>query len=108
MKENGFDFSETLELQGWKTFFERLTDPVYPILVKQFWVNATIEKEIITSYVMNKKIVITEKSIAGLISHNGKGKSIHSARINAKREADIAHVIFKTGTNLEDNKNPSY
>lgn len=41
-----------------------------------------------------------EKSIADLISHNGKGKRIHNAEINAKREQDIAHVIFKDGINL--------
>lgn len=38
LKENGFDFTKTLDIQGWKTFFERLTGSVYPVLVKQFWV----------------------------------------------------------------------
>lgn len=33
LKDNGFDFSETLEVQGWKNLFERLTGHVYPILV---------------------------------------------------------------------------
>lgn len=36
LKDNNFDFTETLNVQGWNTFFERLTDPVYPVLVKQF------------------------------------------------------------------------
>lgn len=48
LKENDFDFSETLELQGWKNLFERLTGPVYPVLVKQFGVHATAEKKTIT------------------------------------------------------------
>lgn len=65
------------------------------------------EKETITSYVMNRKIVITEKSIVDLISHNGKGKRIHNTKINAKREASIAPVIFKARTNLEVDKGPS-
>lgn len=56
---------------------------------------------------MNRNIVITEKSIVDLISHNGKGKRIHSAKINSKREATITSVIFKAGTNLEDDKGPS-
>lgn len=34
MKDNGFDFSEILEFQGWEGFFERLTGLVYPVLVK--------------------------------------------------------------------------
>lgn len=50
LKDNGFDFTETLNVQGWNTLFERLTSPVYPVLVKQFWVHATAEKETITSY----------------------------------------------------------
>lgn len=44
LKQNGFDFSETLELQGCKTFFKRLTGHVYLVLVRQFWVHATAEK----------------------------------------------------------------
>lgn len=106
LKENGFDFSETMELQGWKTFFERLTGHVSPVLVKQLWVHATAEKETFTSYFMNRKIVRTEKSIVDLISDDGKGKRIHSAKINARREAYITLVIFKEGTNLEDDKGP--
>ena len=63
--------------------------------VKQFWVHATAEKETITSYVMNRKIVIIEKSIADLIDHGGKGKRVHSATITAKRDVVISPVIFK-------------
>lgn len=33
MKNNGFGFYETLEFQGWKGFFKRLTHLVYPMLV---------------------------------------------------------------------------
>lgn len=66
--------------------------------------HATAEKEIITSYVTNMKIVTTEKFIADLISHNGKGKRIHNSKINAKREVVIVSVIFKAGTNFEDDK----
>lgn len=107
LEENGLDFSKALELQGWKAFFERLTGPVYAVLVKQFWVHATAEKKTITSYVMNTKIVITKKSITDLISHDGKGKRIHSTNINARREVVIALIIFKEETNFEDEKCPS-
>lgn len=34
LEDSGFDFSETLEFKGWKGFFERLTGPVYLVLVK--------------------------------------------------------------------------
>lgn len=56
---------------------------------------------------MNRKIFITEKSIADLISHDGKGKRIHSAKITAKREASISPLIFKEETKFEDDKAPS-
>ncbi|KAI5447230.1 hypothetical protein KIW84_014906 [Lathyrus oleraceus] len=56
---------------------------------------------------MNRKIVITEKSIAYLIGHDGKGKRVHSATITAKRDDDMSPVIFKEGTNFADEKGPS-
>lgn len=34
LKDNGFDFSETLEFQGWKGFFESLFGHVCLVLVK--------------------------------------------------------------------------
>lgn len=70
LKENGFEFTKTLYVQGWNMFSERLTGPVYPVLVKKLWVHATVERETITSYVMNRKIVITEKSITELIGND--------------------------------------
>lgn len=56
---------------------------------------------------MNRKIVITEKSIENLIGHDDKGKRVHSATITAKRDTDISLVIFKEGTNFADEKGPS-
>lgn len=107
LKDNCFDFTEMLNVQGWNTFFKRFTDPVYPVLVRHFWVHANAEKETITSYVMNRKIVITKKSIEDLIGHDGKGKRVHSATITAKRDADISPVISKEETNFADEKGPS-
>lgn len=65
---------------------------------------ATTEKETITSYIINRKIVITEKYKVDLISHDGKWKRIHNVKINARREVVIALVIFKEETNFEDDK----
>lgn len=107
LKDNGFDFTKTLNVQGGNTFFERLTCLVYPVLVNQFWVYATAEKETNISYVMNRNIVITEKSIADLIGHDGKGKRVHCATITTKRCADISPNIFKEETNFANEKGPS-
>lgn len=106
-KENGFDFKEILNVQGWNIFFERLIGLVYPVLVKQFWVHATAKRETVTSYVMNRKIVIIEKSIADFIGHDGKGKRVHNATITTKRDVDISPDIFKEGTNFADENGPN-
>lgn len=104
LKDNGFDFYETLYFQGWKEFFERLTGPIYPVLVKQFWIHVIATKDTISSFVMNKKIVVTEKSIDDLISHNGCGKKVYNVKIDARREVTVASVIFKEGTKLDEGK----
>lgn len=56
---------------------------------------------------MNKKIIITKKYIADLISNNGKRKMVYNVKANVRREERIEFVIFKDGTNLDDGKGPS-
>ena len=34
MKENGYDLTPNVELQGWTKYFDRLLGPVFPRLVK--------------------------------------------------------------------------
>lgn len=107
LKDNSFDFSRTLEFQGWNAYFERLMGPIYPVLVKQFWIHAVVAKDTIISYVMSKKFVVTEKSIADLIPHNGCGKRVYNVKTDSKREGMVASVIFKEGTKFDDGKGPS-
>lgn len=75
--------------------------------VNQFWMHVVATKDTITSFVMNRKIVVTEKSIVDLISHNGFGKRVYNAKTDAKREAMVASVIFKEGTKLDEGKDSS-
>lgn len=56
---------------------------------------------------MNKKIVVTDKSIADLISHDGCGKRVYNFKIDARKYAMVASEIFKEGTNLNEYKGPS-
>lgn len=107
LKDNGFDLTGTLEFQGWNTLFERLTGPVYPVLIKQLWVHAVTEKVTITSYIMNRKIVVTKKSVTYLISHNGCGKKVYNVKFDAKRDTKVASTIFKEGTEFDNGKGPS-
>lgn len=53
------------------------------------------------------KIVVSEKSIADLTSHNGCGKRVYNIKTYARRETMIASVIFKEGTKMDEGKDPS-
>lgn len=55
LKANGYDLIGDVKTLGWEKFFNRLKGPVYPELVKKFWIHATISKLQISLYVMGKK-----------------------------------------------------
>ncbi|XP_058758267.1 uncharacterized protein LOC131631491, partial [Vicia villosa] len=64
--EHGFNVKETMLVQGWSNYFERLIGPVYPHLVMDFWKHATVTPTAIISFVLGHEIVITEKLIRKL------------------------------------------
>ena len=70
MKENDYDLTPDVEFQGWKKYFNRLLGPIFPRLVKEFWIHATASDHHVTSFVMRKKIVISEDLIVHLIGHD--------------------------------------
>ncbi|CAI8614511.1 unnamed protein product [Vicia faba] len=73
LKENGFDLTEEVRAQKWERYFDRLVGPTFPMLVKEFWIHAKASTHLVTSFVMGKKIVITEDHIARLIGYSGGG-----------------------------------
>lgn len=87
LKDNGFDLIGTLTFQGWNVFFERLKGPVYPVFIKQFWIHVVVDKDTIISYIMNRKIMVIEKSNANLISHNSCGKKVYNVKYDAHGDA---------------------
>ncbi|XP_057441562.1 uncharacterized protein LOC130733416 [Lotus japonicus] len=64
--ENGFDLRPALKAQDWEGYFNRLSVPVYYKLVKEFWKHAYCDDLQVVSYVLGKRIIITERSIAML------------------------------------------
>ena len=58
---------EDVTAQGWNRYFDRLLGPTFPIIVKEFWIHATSSNHQFTSYVMGKKIVITEDLTGNLL-----------------------------------------
>ncbi|XP_058760780.1 uncharacterized protein LOC131634140 [Vicia villosa] len=66
LRIHGFNTNaETME-QGWSNYLERLVGPIYPALVKDFWVHATVTPIAIISFVLGHEVVITEKLIRKL------------------------------------------
>ncbi|XP_057444104.1 uncharacterized protein LOC130736280 [Lotus japonicus] len=65
--KNGLDLRPAVKLQGWEGYFNRLTGPIYDKLVKEFWKHADYDDLQVVSYVLGKKIIITERSIALLL-----------------------------------------
>lgn len=64
-------------------------------------------KDIISFFVMNRKIVVIEKPIIDIIYHNSCGKRVYNIKTDARREALVASIIFKEGTKLDEGKGPS-
>ncbi|MCI18806.1 hypothetical protein A2U01_0039961, partial [Trifolium medium] len=77
-KANNLDIKPFFEKQGWITF-TRLNGPVYPLLVRDFWLHATVvdgglvgQKEI-HSTIMGMDVVITQDVIAHVIGAPNEG-----------------------------------
>ena len=97
MKENGFDLSADVVVQGWNRYFDRLLGPVFLILVKEFWIHATSSNHHVASYVMGKTIAITEDLIAKLIGYNGGGICCSDMDEKCFNLKAISRVIFTSG-----------
>ena len=97
LQENGFNLSEEVKAQGWNRYFDRLLGPTFPILVKEFWIHALSSNHQVTSYVMGKKIVITEDLIARLIGYSGGGVRCINMAERCADAALIAREIFTLG-----------
>src|SRR3954467_15685518 len=66
LKANGFQCDARIFEQGWSKYLDRLVGPIYPELVKDFWVHATVTPTAIISFVLGHEVVITEKLIRKL------------------------------------------
>ena len=99
MKENDYDLTPDMEFQGWTRYFDHLPGPVIPKLIKEFWIHASSSNHQVTSYVIGKKIAISEDLIVRLIGHNDGG--IHCSDMEEKCSdlTIISRDIFTSGHN---------
>ncbi|XP_057443578.1 uncharacterized protein LOC130735682 [Lotus japonicus] len=83
LADHGFDIRDQVNLQGWSGYFDRLCGPIYNKLVVEFWKNAVCNDYYVVSHVLDKKIVISEESIAKLLGMEfQQGKRIKNVDAN--------------------------
>src|SRR3954471_10141793 len=70
LKANGFQCDARIFEQGWSKYLDRLVGPIYPDLVKDFWVHATVTPTAIMSFVLGHEVIISEKLIRKLYNLN--------------------------------------
>src|SRR3954468_19339157 len=70
LKANGFQCDARIFEQGWSKYLDRLVGPIYPELVKDFWVHATITPTAIISFVLGHEVIINENLIRKLYGLN--------------------------------------
>src|SRR3954470_16894876 len=95
LKANGFQCDARIFEQGWSKYLDRLVGPIYPELVKDFWVHATVTPTAIISFVLGHEVVITEKLIRTLYNLDDKEGSTGAlpGRVDWKTvEREISNV----------------
>src|SRR4051812_14283465 len=59
LRMHGFNTNAETMAQGWSNYLERLVGPIYPDLVKDFWVNVIVTPTAIVSFVLGHEVVVT-------------------------------------------------
>ncbi|XP_058746174.1 uncharacterized protein LOC131619048 [Vicia villosa] len=108
LEEHDIHLKDDMIFQGWEAFFYRLCGPVFPNLVKEFWVHATIMPKDILSFVHGEEISITENLLRRLFGlENVEGAS---GAIIGRTDWDAVYTeIFKSGkesTIIKELKDP--
>ncbi|XP_058733234.1 uncharacterized protein LOC131604836 [Vicia villosa] len=108
LEEHDIHLKDDMKFQGWEAFFYRLCGPVFPELVKEFWVRATIMPKAILSFVHGEEISITENLLRRLFGlKNVEGAS---GAIIGRTDWDVVYTeIFKSekeSTIIKEFKDP--
>lgn len=94
LKDGGFDFSD-FGIPMVEGIFQKVNWSCISSACEAVLDTCHCYKDTITSFVMNRNIIFTEKSIVDLISYNGCGKMAYNVKTDTRREAMVAFVIFK-------------
>ncbi|XP_058741900.1 uncharacterized protein LOC131614314 [Vicia villosa] len=96
LEKHEIHLEENMRFQGWAPMFYDLCGPVYPDLVKEFWVHATVMPKAILSLVHGEIFLITEsllRKLFGLMNAEGATKA------TPRTDWDAVYTeIFENGT----------
>ncbi|XP_058725930.1 uncharacterized protein LOC131597240 [Vicia villosa] len=108
LDERDIHLKDNMIFQGWEAFLYRLCGPIFPELVKEFWVHASLMPKSFLSFVHGEEISITEnllKRLFGLETIEGV-----SGAIVGRTDWDAVYAeIFKPGkesTSIKELKDP--
>src|SRR3954464_13520916 len=99
LEENQFHLKEDIIFQGWTSLFAEFVGPVYPDLVKEFWVHAVVAPKAILSFVHGKSVVVTENILRTMFDlKNPEGA------FEADQRTDLGDILSTLYLNPKKNK----
>ncbi|WJX78426.1 hypothetical protein P8452_61651 [Trifolium repens] len=52
----GIPLRNEVKTQGWENYFKRMSGPIYPNLLKELWVNATVDRISVNGYIIRSVV----------------------------------------------------
>src|SRR4051812_1410033 len=99
LEENQFHLKEDIIFQGWTSLFAEFVGPVYPDLVKEFWVHAVVAPKAILSFVHGKSVVVTENILGMMFDlKNPEGA------FEADQRTNLGDILSTLYLNVKKNK----
>src|SRR3954471_21488672 len=100
VEEHQFHLKEDIVFQGWTSLFIEFCGPVYPDLVKEFWIHAVVAPKSIMSFVHGKFVVITENILRVMFDL----KNLEGV-FEIDQRADWKDVLSTLYTDVNETKN---
>src|SRR4051812_4146375 len=99
LEENQFHLKEDIIFQGWTSLFAEFVGPVYPDLVKEFWVHAVVAPKAILSFVHGKFVVVTENILRVMFDLKNPEGAFES-----DQRADLEDILSTLYPNVKKTK----
>src|SRR3954466_4980773 len=96
LEANQFHLKEDIIFQGWTSLFAEFVGPVYPDLVKEFWVHVVVAPNAILSFVHGKFVVVTENILRVMFDLKNPEGAFES-----DQRADLGDVLSTLYPNIK-------